>query len=108
MRLKYFVASLAPSHKDLAREVGHEGVILLFDTVCMSHVIHRVIENAFRTRELTPRLRSVCVMAGETGRAEQVLHAAKSVPRPDLCDCGGLFPRIRPPVAAQRIRRQVR
>ncbi|CAK0899533.1 unnamed protein product, partial [Prorocentrum cordatum] len=100
-RLKLHVLSLVRDHNKRAQECegGAVGVIAVLDMICLVHVLHRVVEKAFGTEELIPRLHSVCFMSGETGRSEMMLKVLKGIIVHDL-EHGGFCPHARPPLGA--------
>ncbi|CAK0894137.1 unnamed protein product [Prorocentrum cordatum] len=110
--LAYFVGSdLAPSCVRAKMEVAlrasvhnrwallsDQGVIVLFDGQCISHIVHREVESTFMVYDIITKLYAVAFCASLSNMAATVKAALHDVIREDLAS-GGFFPRLQNPSA---------
>jgi hypothetical protein len=80
VRVKHFIGSQARQHN----AEGSGGVILVIDTVCGTHILHRIVETAFCTQKLIASLHSTAYVCFCTNAAEVLLRVAKDIILEDL------------------------
>ena len=97
-RVKHALAEPILEHNELAAKEPSMGCILLLDIQCVAHVLHRVVEAAFRTHILIPRLHSTAFVCSVPANSRLFALAVQRTLEADFAS-GGLFPHIKPPRA---------
>ena len=97
-RMKMAVAAAAQSHNEQAS--GSVGYILILDVQCSAHIIHRLMELAFRMDKLIPSLHATAFTASFPATYVAMLSALKAIVTDDLAT--EFYPHSQPDAAAQR------
>ena len=79
-RLKVACGCIAAEHN----ESSTGGFILLIDVGCISHIIHRLVEFAFHTKSLVPKLHSMAFTASSTTNFLAMVRALRDIVAEDL------------------------
>ncbi len=85
VRAKHYVVSLV-------QEINKKGAgqILILDVSCAVHVMHRIIETAFETQFLIPKLHATAYVCFHTDVVERMLKVTKDIVLEDLMSGGSL------------------
>jgi hypothetical protein len=84
VRLKHFLADKARKH-NADRNVG---LLLLLDVSCGGHILHRIVEVAFKMHQLIPSLHATAFICVNSNAVEVLLRMTKEIIREDL-ESGG-------------------
>ena len=104
VRVKHWYGDEFRQHNELAQD-SDLGLLILLDSPCVAHIIHRAMEVTFTQKELIPNLHAVAFTCGLPANHRALANATQEILQADFAT--DYFPRSAPPVAAAQHSRNV-